>query len=74
LPENCKTQRSTNILCYFPALGCHYTQLIQFKDDEYDVATATTLEEAKKIVAAGFEYVTEMKGIKLFRKPKRYAS
>ena len=55
-------------------MGCHYTQLIQFKDDEYDVATATTLEEAKKIVAAGFEYVTEMKGIKLFRKPKRYAS
>ena len=49
-----------------------YTQLIQFKDDEYEVATATDLDEAKKLVGAGFEYVTDMNGIKLFRKPKRY--
>jgi hypothetical protein len=26
-----------------------YTQLIQFKDDEYNVATATTVEEAKTL-------------------------
>jgi len=51
-----------------------YTQLIQFTDDEFDVATATTVEEAKKIVAAGFDYITEMNGIKIFRKPKRYVS
>lgn len=51
-----------------------YTQLIQFKDDEYDVATATTVEETKKIVEAGFDYVTEMNDIKIFRKPKRYVS
>jgi len=36
------------------------TQLIDFKNDEYDVATATTVEEAKKIVATGFDYVTEV--------------
>lgn len=36
-----------------------YTQLIEFKDDEYDLATATTIEEAKSIVAARYDYVTE---------------
>jgi integrase len=51
-----------------------YTQLIQFKDSEFEVATATTIEEAKPIIAAGFEYVTEKKGIMLFRKPKRFVS
>jgi len=49
-----------------------YTQLIQFKDSEYDAATATDIDEAKKLIGSGFEYVTEMNGIKLFRKPKRY--
>ncbi len=50
-----------------------YTQLIQFEDDEYDVATATTVEEAKKVLAVGFDYITEKKGIMIqFRKPKRY--
>lgn len=51
-----------------------YTQLIQFKDDEYDVATATTIEEAKTIVAAGYDYVTEKQGIMLFKRPKRFGS
>ena len=49
-----------------------YTQLIQFKGDEYDVATATTVDEAKKVLEAGFEYVAEKNGIMLFRKPKRH--
>ncbi len=49
-----------------------YTQLIQFKDDEYDVATAITVEEAKEILSAGFDYITEKNGIMIFRKPKRY--
>ena len=51
-----------------------YTQLTQFKDDEYDVATATTIEEAKNIVAAGHDYVTEKQGIMLFKRPKRFGS
>jgi len=51
-----------------------YTQLIQFKDNEYDVATAQTVEEAKNLLSAGFEHVTEMHGIMLFRKPKRFVS
>jgi len=49
-----------------------YTQLIQFKDSEYDAATATDIDEAKKLIGSGFEYVTEMNGVKLFRKPKRF--
>jgi integrase len=51
-----------------------YTQLIQFKDSEYEVTSATTLEEAKTVLAAGFEYVTEKDGTMLFRKPKRFVS
>ncbi|MCJ7425021.1 hypothetical protein MUP01_12255 [Candidatus Bathyarchaeota archaeon] len=48
-----------------------YTQLVTFKDHEFEVATATTVEEAKKTLAVGFEYVTEKNGIMLFRRPKR---
>jgi hypothetical protein len=51
-----------------------YTQLIRFKYSEYEVATATTIEEAKPIIAAGFEYVTKKNGIMIFRKPKRFVS
>jgi hypothetical protein len=51
-----------------------YTQLIQFKDSEYEVTSATTVEKAKAVLAAGFEYVTEKDGIMLFRKPKRFVS
>jgi hypothetical protein len=43
-----------------------------YKCSGYEAATATDLDEAKKLVSTGFEYVTDMNGIKLFRKPKRY--
>jgi integrase len=51
-----------------------YTQLINFKDNEYETATATDIEEAKQLISSGFEYVTDMNSIKLFRKPKRFGS
>jgi hypothetical protein len=44
------------------------SEIIQFKDSEFEVATATTIEEAKPIIAAGFECVTEKSGVMLFRK------
>lgn len=44
--------------------------MIQFKDDEFEVAAASTIEDAKKLIAAVFVYVTETRGIKLFRRPK----
>ena len=50
-----------------------YIGMIHFKDDEFDVTTATTIDEAKTILAAGYDYVTEKNGIMLFRKPKRFS-
>lgn len=38
--------------------------------DEWTHAVAKTLDEACKLIDAGFEYVTEMDGAKLFRKRK----
>jgi len=46
--------------------------MIHFKDDEFEVTTATTIEEAKQVLSAGFDYVTPKDGIMLFRKPKRF--
>lgn len=68
-----------NILLVMKMLGhkritntLKYAQLIKFKDDEYEVATAANVEETKKILEAGFDYVCEKDGILMFRKPKRY--
>jgi len=48
-----------------------YTQLIEFKDDEYTCKAATTSEEAKQLIEAGFEYIcTAVGDIMLFRKRK----
>jgi len=47
-----------------------YTQLIGFESDEYSSAVARSLDEARKLVEAGFEYVTDVEGNKLFRKRK----
>jgi len=47
-----------------------YTQLLNLNDDEWTVKTATNVTEATALIEAGFEYVTEIDGIKLFRKRK----
>jgi integrase len=47
-----------------------YTQLIEIEGDEYHSAAAKTLQEAQKLMEQGFEYVTEMDSVKLFRKRK----
>ena len=47
-----------------------YTHLINFKDEEYNVRVAKTVKEACQLLEAGFEYVTEMDSLKLFRKRK----
>jgi hypothetical protein len=39
-------------------------------NDEFHVRTAKTVEEACKLVEVGFEYVTEIDGVKIFRKRK----
>jgi hypothetical protein len=47
-----------------------YTQLINFESDDFVCKVAKTLKEASQLIEAGFEYVTEMEGFKLFRKRK----
>lgn len=47
-----------------------YTHLVDFGDDDYVCKVAKTIEEAKALIEAGFEYVTEVNGEKLFRKWK----
>jgi hypothetical protein len=49
-----------------------YTQLVHFKDDEFDMATATTVEEVKELAATGFDYFTTINSIQIFRKPKMF--
>jgi len=47
-----------------------YTQLISFENDEFRSATATTVQNAQKLIEAGFEYVCEFNEVKIFRRRK----
>jgi site-specific recombinase XerD len=48
-----------------------YTQLLEtLANDEYHCKTANTVKEASQLIENGFEYITEMEGLKLFRKRK----
>jgi len=47
-----------------------YTHLVNFESDEFHVRVAENIQEACKLIEAGFEYVTEMDGNKIFRKRK----
>jgi len=47
-----------------------YTQLLNLNEDEWTCRTANSVEQAAKLIEAGFQYVTEMDGLKLFRKRK----
>ena len=47
-----------------------YTQLLNLNDDEWTCKTATNIKQSTELIEAGFEYVTEQDGHKLFRKRK----
>ena len=48
-----------------------YTQLVKTQsEDEYVCRVAKTVEQAAELIEAGFEYVCEINGAKLFRKRK----
>jgi hypothetical protein len=48
-----------------------YTQLVEFEDDDkYCTATADSVEEARKLLEVGFEFVCSHNGEMLFRKRK----
>jgi hypothetical protein len=51
-----------------------YIHTINFKDDDYEIATATTEEEVKQLGQAGFIKYDEMKGMHFYRKPKKFRS
>jgi integrase/recombinase XerD len=44
--------------------------LFQYKNDEFYCKTASTVEEASKLIEAGFDYVTTFNGVMMFRKRK----
>jgi len=47
-----------------------YTQLISFQSDEFYSATAKTVQDAQKLIEAGFEFVCEFNDVKIFKKRK----
>lgn len=47
-----------------------YTQLVGFGSDEYCCKIVRTVEDATKLIEAGYEYVTDLDGYRLFRKRK----
>jgi integrase len=47
-----------------------YTHLINFEGDEYTSRITKSVEGARRLVEAGFNYVTDIDGYKLFRKRK----
>jgi hypothetical protein len=53
-----------------------YIGMIQFKDEEFEVATATTDEEIRKLGVAGYVKYDERRigenCISYYRKPKRF--
>src|SRR5262249_27610391 len=47
-----------------------YTQLVDWTSDDFVCKTAKSIQEAALLIEAGFDYVTELDGVKLFRKRK----
>jgi integrase len=47
-----------------------YVRLISFPEDEFVCKVAETVKEAKNLVEDGFDYVTDVEAMKLFRKRK----
>ena len=47
-----------------------YTHLVNFESDEWTSKVATSIEECCKLIDAGFEYVCDFEGKKIFRKRK----
>ena len=47
-----------------------YTHLVQFTSEEYHSKVATSVQEACALIDQGFDYVTDMDSVKIFRKRK----
>jgi len=73
------TYHKTNSLLHVKTMLGHkdlrttlrYTQLIEnLPNDDYHCSVAKNIQEATNLIENGFEYVTEMDGLKIFRKRK----
>jgi hypothetical protein len=51
-----------------------YIGMIHFNNDEFEITATTTVEEDKQAMIAGFQYVTERCGVKLWQRPKRFSN
>ena len=67
-------ERTKDILYVMRVLGHRslkntlvYTHLVNFENDQYICKVASTIEEAKSLIQNGFEYVTDVDDMKLFR-------
>jgi hypothetical protein len=47
-----------------------YMHYLNLNNDEWECIGATTAKEATKLIEEGFQYVTTIEGIQLFRKRK----
>ena len=47
-----------------------YTHLVDFEGDEFVCKVARTVDEARTLIESGFDYVSELDGIQLYRKRK----
>jgi len=47
-----------------------YTQLLHLEEEEYTTRVAQTIEEDQELIEAGFQYVTERDGMKIYKKRK----
>ena len=54
----------------FEACAPDIHPLIDVGSDEYHVRVAKTIDETKELLEVGFEYVTDLDDVKLFRKRK----
>jgi hypothetical protein len=48
----------------------HLANALTSNSEDYTCSIAKTVDEARALIEQGFEYVTEIDGIKLFRKRK----
>ena len=47
-----------------------YTQLVNFDSDNYTTRVSQNVKEDRELIEAGFEFITERNGAKIYRKPK----
>jgi hypothetical protein len=47
-----------------------YTHLVDFENDDFVCKVAKNVHDAKQLVESGFDYVTDVEDVKLFRKRK----